>query len=208
MTPQQITFSDKTLQAVYQRVQTELGPLHQIRSVEPSAYFKSLCESIVSQQLSVKVADVIFARLESLVGEDFVPQSVTKLEHEHLRSVGLSNAKAQYIQNIAHAWETGLINPFSLQELEAEQVIEQLVQIKGVGRWTAEMFLIFTLGRPDIFSVGDYGLKKAISNIYNVPITSKPGVFLEISTAWSPHRSLASRVLWKSLELQPSNYNM
>jgi DNA-3-methyladenine glycosylase II len=144
---------------------------------------------------------VIFGRIRQLVGKNFSPGKLLKTSIEDLRRAGLSYAKASYIQNIARAWEKGLIDPQNLHDLEDEAVIEQLVKIKGVGRWTAEMFLIFTLARPNVFSVGDYGLRKAISMAYQVPIESKPAIFLKLAESWSPHKSLASRILWKSLEL-------
>lgn len=194
-------FNDPTLQKLHTRVKQELGPLTPRPPAPPEQYFEALVESIVSQQLSIKVADVIFARVKETVGGGFSPQEVLRSDVERLRGAGLSYSKASYIQNIARAWEEGLVEPALLAELEDEAVIEALVQIKGVGRWTAEMFLMFTLGRQDVFSVGDYGLRKAISIAYNLPIDSKPKIFLELAEKWSPNKTLASRILWKSLEL-------
>jgi DNA-3-methyladenine glycosylase II len=193
--------ADPVLKALHRKVEKQLGSLPVIQSSQPEQYFASLAESIVSQQLSTKVADVIFGRVKQLAGKNFSPKKLLKISVENLRRAGLSYSKASYMQNIARAWEEGLVNPRTLQSLEDEAVIEQLVQIKGIGRWTAEMFLIFTLGRPNVFSVGDYGLRKAISIAYKLPIESKPAIFLELSKRWSPHKSLASRILWKSLEL-------
>lgn len=194
-------FSDPILTELHTKVTEANGNIEPIIAAKPSDYFERLVESIVSQQLSVKVADVIFNRLKTTVGTDFSPATIIATDHEILRSVGLSNAKATYVRNIAESWTNGLIQPENLHNMADEDLIEHLVQIKGVGRWTAEMFLIFTLGRPDIFSVGDYGLKKAISQAYNIPMESKPIVFLDIANHWQPQRSLASRILWKSLEL-------
>lgn len=194
-------FNDPTLHKLHTRVERELGPLTTRPPALPEQYFEALVESIVSQQLSIKVADVIFARVKETVGGGFSPREVLRSDVEHLRGAGLSYSKASYIQNIARAWEEGLVEPALLAELEDEAVIETLVQIKGVGRWTAEMFLMFTLGRPDVFSAGDYGLRKAISLAYEIPLESKPAIFTELAEQWAPNRTFASRILWKSLEL-------
>lgn len=194
-------FAEPVISNLYKKIKKIHGDITPITPANPEQYFERLVESIVSQQLSVKVADIIFERLKKLIGSDFSPLRVLATDHESLRLVGLSNAKAIYIQNIAENWTNGTIQPSLLSSMTDEEVILHLVQIKGVGRWTAEMFLIFTLGRADIFSVGDYGLKKAISLAYNIPITSKPDEFLNLSNNWQPHRSLASRILWKSLDI-------
>lgn len=161
-----------------------------------------MVESIVSQQLSIKVADVIFGRVKQLAGSDFSPGKLLLVSVEDLRTAGLSYSKASYVHNIARAWEEGLVDSGALATMDDAAVIEALVQIKGVGQWTAEMFLMFTLGRPDVFSAGDYGLRKAISLAYEIPLESKPIVFTQLAQQWAPHRTLASRILWKSLELR------
>lgn len=201
MSKPQFEFSDPVLASLHLKVVAAGLEPQPIVPPPSERYFENLVESIVSQQLSVKVADIIFARLKETVGSEFLPSTVIGTSHEDLRAVGLSNAKASYIKNIAEAWESGLVTPAELTTMDEETLIEKLVQIKGVGRWTAEMFLIFTLGKQDVFSVGDYGLKKAISQNYGIDIKSKPAEFLKISSLWTPQRSLASRILWKSLEL-------
>lgn len=202
MTTVRHRFSDPVIRRLHTKVKKQIGPIAVFQATHPEKYFEALAESIVSQQLSVKVADVIFGRVKTLAGNNFSPKKLLKISVEDLRQAGLSYSKAAYIQNIARAWEKGLVDPRSLESLEDEAVIEQLVQIKGIGRWTAEMFLMFTLGRPNVFSVGDYGLRKAISLAYKIPIESKPAVFLELAESWSPHKTLASRILWKSLDLR------
>ena len=195
-------FKDPIISALHQRVVKKLAPLEEFKPTDPSEYFEQLTESVVSQQLSIKVADTIFTRVKDLVGEEFTPQRLLLIDTEKLRKAGLSYSKASYIQNIAYAWKEKSVDPHQLAQMENEEVIEQLVKIKGIGRWTAEMFLMFTLARPDVFSAGDYGLRRAISMAYGVPIESKPAVFIEISDQWSPYRTLASRILWRSLELK------
>lgn len=190
---------DKTILQLIKAVENKFGELSEIQPIAPEKYFASLVESIVSQQLSVKVADVIYSRLETkLVNVD--AESILSAEIDALRAVGLSNAKASYIKNLAQAWQT-TISPNNWQQYTDEEVITDLVKVKGIGVWTAEMFLIFSLGRPNIFSVGDYGLRKAMQKTYQLPATTKPAEYQNLAEKWSPHKSYISRVLWKSLEL-------
>ncbi len=198
--PSEIVFQDPTLASLYTVVTAQFGELPVIIPAASDQYFGKLCESIVSQQLSTKVADVIEARVKLAIGGEWHPEKVLVSETEVLRAAGLSNAKASYIKNIAQVWVDGSVVAEHLTTMTDEEIITELVKIKGVGRWTAEMFLIFTLGRSDVFSVGDYALRKATAQLYNLDIKAKPAEFLSISQNWSPNRSLASRILWKSLE--------
>lgn len=195
-------FRDPILAALHARVEREVGPVILHPPQAPEQYFERLTGSIVSQQLSTKVAEVIFARVRALAGEEFSPARLLMVSVEDLRQAGMSYSKAAYVHNIARAWTDGLVDPHRLEQLDNQAVIETLTQIKGVGQWTAEMFLMFTLGRPDVFSVGDYGLRKAISLAYDISLESKPAVFVTLAEQWSPHRTLACRVLWESLELK------
>jgi DNA-3-methyladenine glycosylase II len=194
--------SDSKLQQLYEQVTEKFGDFTPLTPANPDQYFGKLCESIISQQLSTKVADVIEARVRTLLGGSWTYKSVIATEAEALRGAGLSYAKINYIKNIAEAWQSGAVNSEKLQTQTDEEVITELVKIKGVGRWTAEMFLIFTLGRSDIYSAGDYGLKKAVCKLYGLEMTIKPKELIQISNQWAPHRSLASRILWKSLEIK------
>lgn len=164
-------------------------------------YFLSLTESIISQQLSVKVADVIFARFENLFPEKQVtPEQVLLIDTEKMREVGMSYAKAKYVKAIAqHVLDSPLMFE-QFDEMSDEDIIADLIQIKGVGRWTAEMFLMFTMGREDIFSYGDLGLRNAIKKLYGVEEVT-PETASAIVSLWSPYKTYASRYLWKSLEL-------
>lgn len=194
-------FADPRLVTIHQKVTDQFGELSVLVPAQADEYFGRLAESIISQQLSTKVADVIEARVRTAIGGSWQPELVLQTDSELLRAAGLSYAKVSYVRNIAQAFNDGMIDSVVLGTLRDEEVIAQLVQVKGVGRWTAEMFLIFTLARPDIFSVGDYGLRKAMSLVYGIDIKAKPALFLEIANKWQPNRSLASRILWKSLEL-------
>lgn len=194
-------FKDPVLQQLHTRVTQELGEIESVAPVSKEQYFQSLAENIVGQQLAIKAADVITQRVRTVVGPEFTPKSVLAVPFDRLKGAGLSKAKTNYVRNIAEAWTNRLISVAKLDTLDDEALIIELVKIKGVGRWTAEMFLIFTLGRADVFSIGDYGLRKAIVKAYGLDPLTKPTVLLELSNAWQPNRSLASRILWKSLEL-------
>lgn len=161
-------------------------------------YARELFASIVSQQLSTKVADIIWSRFASLVEKPEDPEIVKTFTIEQLRSVGLSNQKASYILNIANGVTDGTVRLNHLDELEDESIIAELVQLKGVGRWTAEMFLLFTLARPDVFSSGDLGLRNAADKFAGKKLT--PEKLKKLSSSWSPHRSAVSLALWHSLD--------
>lgn len=197
----QTIFLDSTLQKLHEQVLVHSGEIKLPKAIKPEQYFGQLVENIIGQQLSNKVADVIVKRVKDAVGGTWQPELVLVTEHEKLRAAGVSNAKATYIHNIAQAWKDTKNTGMNLQNLSDEEVIEYLTRIKGIGRWTAEMFLLFSLGRPDVFSIGDYGLKRAIIKHYKVEPKAKPHIFLEISQQWQPQRSLASLILWRSLEL-------
>lgn len=170
--------------------------------------FEDLIETIVSQQLSIKAADSIFTRFKNLfdnVGaiprnRPFLfptPEQILAVEQGSIRQIGVSTAKAKYIHNVAQAFLDKDIEIETIKQMSDEEVIESLVRIKGVGKWTAEMILIFTLNRPNIFSHGDLGLRNAIRNLYG--ITEKEEI-MELAESWSPNKSLASWYLWRSLE--------
>jgi len=165
-------------------------------------YFRSLVESIISQQLSVKAADTIFNRFVKLFGNNEFPSAkrVLDMPARTIQSAGLSKQKVHYIKNVARAAGTSAVNFSTMQRLGDEEIIMQLTQIKGIGRWTAEMFLIFSLGRPDVFSYGDLGLRNAMRQLYG--LRKEPSVRRaeQISILWRPYRSYACRYLWASID--------
>lgn len=169
-----------------------------------NSYYSHLTQSIISQQLSTKVADVIIARFQSIVGAEHpTPKQVLAVSDEALRAGGLSWAKISYAKDLAAKVAKGELPLHQLPEMEDEAVITEFTKVKGIGRWTAEMFLIFTLGREDIFSTGDLGLKTAIKNLYGLPYDNTKKYLaevIELSQKWKPYRSYASLALWKSLE--------
>lgn len=162
--------------------------------------FIALCESIISQQLSVKAADTIFERFQKLFPKEIItPKYTSKLTVEQLRSVGLSGQKARYIQDLAQKVTNKELVLEKLNMLENEEIINELVKVKGVGRWTAEMFLMFALRREDIFSYGDLGLRKAIQKLYGLKKEPTQKQAEKIAKNWIPYRTYACRILWKSL---------
>ncbi|MGV3642266.1 MAG: DNA-3-methyladenine glycosylase family protein [Adhaeribacter sp.] len=168
--------------------------------------YLSLLSSIISQQLSTKVARVIKGRFLALFPGEY-PQAEWVLEKadEELRGVGLSFQKIGYIRNVAAFAREGQLDYQVISQLGDEDLIRHLVQIKGVGRWTAEMILMFTLVRPDVFPVDDLGIQNAMKKQYGLSQTGK-SLLLEMSRlaeAWRPHRTLASRYLWQSLDNAP-----
>jgi len=162
----------------------------------PEQYFEELVSSIVGQQLSTKAADTIWGRVEALVGP-VTPANLAKVPHDDLRSVGMSHAKANYVHGLAEDVLSGRLKLNNLDKLADEAVIDRLIAVKGIGRWSAEMFLMFTLGRPDVFSAGDLGLIRSIETHYERPGV-KPEDVLVLSQRWSPHRTTAALVLWHS----------
>ena len=163
--------------------------------------FIYLVKSITSQQLSTKVAEVIYKRFLNLFdGKEPTPQQVLQLKHEQLRGIGFSNSKAMYVKNVAQfAIDRGL-DSRKLGKIENEELIEYLTEIKGVGRWTAEMIMMFALGREDVFAVDDLGIQIAMKNLFNLKISDPKKLkkkMVALSEAWSPYRTYACMYLWR-----------
>ncbi|MFI5124400.1 MAG: DNA-3-methyladenine glycosylase family protein [Chitinophagales bacterium] len=165
-----------------------------------------LCGSIMSQQLSTRVAEVIHKRFLKLYAGKPTPQKILDTPFDTLRAIGLSNAKTKYIQNVAlFTLEKGM-DPKILHKMNNEELIEHFTQIKGVGRWTAEMLLMFTLGREDVFAVDDLGIQNAMIGVYKLDKTDKKKLrddMLRISAKWSPYRTFACLHLWRHKDNAP-----
>jgi DNA-3-methyladenine glycosylase II len=159
-----------------------------------------LCNSIMSQQLSTKVADVFQKRfLELYNGKTPTAQQIAATPFETLRAIGLSNAKANYVINVCSFFIAEKITDTRLHKMSNEELIKYLTQIKGVGQWTVEMILMFTLGREDIFAVDDLGIQQAMCKLYKIDAADKKLMkekMLHISKKWSPYRTYACRYLW------------
>ena len=189
---------DARLGAVIRRV----GALKR-RQRQGHEYFQALVEEIISQQLSGRVADVITERFVALFGRAPAfpePHEILTASDGLLRSSGMSFSKAAYIKNIARAVHEGDLVLRELNVRTDEEVITQLVGIKGIGRWTAEMFLMFSLGREDVFSAGDLGLKNAMIRLYGLRTEPDAARMKKIASRWQPYRTLACRYLWASLD--------
>jgi len=162
-------------------------------------YFQELCLNIIGQQLSGKAASKISQRFLNFLGDPLSPQKLININDQNLRNLGLSWAKASYVKNIAKAYLDGSVEFEKFTDLEDEKIINELITIKGVGPWTAEMFLIFTLGREDVFSNGDLGLKKGLSKLYGLNTFNSVEI-KTITDMWIPYRTYGSITLWHSLE--------
>lgn len=160
-----------------------------------------LCASIMSQQLSTKVAKIIFARFLQLYnGQEPTPQQIVDTSPETLRGIGLSNAKVQYVRNVAQFAMDHQLEDKQFKKMADEEIMSLLTQIKGVGRWTVEMLLMFTLGRKDVFAVDDYGIQSAMKKIYKLDDSDKRAFkekMISISKQWSPYRTYACLHLWR-----------
>jgi DNA-3-methyladenine glycosylase II len=187
--------NDVILYQAIMNLDTEIRP-------EPDIdIYHSLLSSIVSQQLSTKVVKIIWNRFTDLFVEGYPdPEDLLSKDHGILRSIGLSNSKANYVKNVA---EFKLANDMSfdfLQTKSDEDIIQYLSQIKGVGRWTVQMILMFPMDRPNVFPVDDLGIQNAMKRLYNIALEKKElkAKMLDIASVWDPYRTLASKYLWKS----------
>ena len=170
-----------------------------------SAHFSSLLSSIVSQQISTHAAAAVMRRVEALVpeGEELTAGVVVALDPGALRGAGLSAAKTAYVLDLAARVAGGQLDLERLTALDDEAVIAELVQVKGIGRWTAEMFLMFSLGRPDVLPVDDLGLRTALRRHYALATLPDRAASHALGAPWAPYRSVATWYLWRSLQTMP-----
>jgi DNA-3-methyladenine glycosylase II len=187
-----------------------IGPLNARarKRGRPADAYGTLVRSITGQQLSTKAAATIYKRLTGLYGgRTPTPEQIIATDPEQLRAVGLSGAKAAYLRDLAEHIADGELPVDDLAELPDEQVYEALIAVKGLGRWTVDMFLIFHLGRPDVLPVGDLGIRRAMQIRYGLQELPKPSEMEQIAEAWRPHRTLACLYLWESLDNRPGAGN-
>ena len=166
--------------------------------------FATLVKSIVGQQISTKAAAAVWDRLCDLVGP-MTDDSILLRTHEELRSVGLSNRKAEYIVGIAQAWKDEL-HTLDWDSMSDEDILEKLIALRGVGRWTAEMILIFSLLRPDIFPIDDIGVIRGMELVYNSRETLSKSQLNTIAEKWRPYRTLGSWYMWRMIDPEPIEY--
>jgi len=187
--------SDPVLRTIIDRV----GPCR-MEFGEPQ--FHSLAEAIVYQQLNGKAAVTIFKRFAALAGEPLIPAGILKLTNEQMRAVGLSKQKSAYLRDLAERTHRGELDFSRLPEMKDDDVIQHLTQVKGIGVWTAHMFLMFTLRRPNVLPTGDFGIQTAIKKHYNKRKLPKPIQMEKIAKSWEPYRSVACWYLWRSLDIK------
>jgi len=165
-------------------------------------YYESLAESIVSQQLSVKAADTIWKRFILLLPDQkVIPENVLAIDNQKIRDAGISWSKISYIKDLSQKTLDSHIIFEEFENMSDEEIINELIKVKGIGRWTAEMFLMFAMGRPDVFSYGDLGLRRALQRFYDFDHEPTVEEMEKIVSVWSPYKTYASRVLWRALEL-------
>ncbi len=183
------------------------GPLdeEERRRGRPDDAYGALLRAIVGQQLSVKAARTIYDRLCGLYGDRTpTPAELISTDPDELRGVGLSRAKAAYLRDLAEHVEDGELDLERLPQLDDDEVSAQLIAIKGLGRWTVDMFLMFHLGRPDILPVGDLGIRRAVQIAYGLEDLPDAAELTRIAQPWQPHRTLACLYLWASLDNAPA----
>jgi DNA-3-methyladenine glycosylase II len=185
--------SDPVLAAIIERVGE-----YRIEFRQPD--FETLVKSITYQQLSGKVASVIFNRLAKAAGGRITPESILKLRPSRMRAVGLSGQKTAYIRDLARHTRDGVLVFEELDSLTDAEVIERLTQVKGIGVWTVHMFLIFALRRLDVLPTGDLGIRAAVKKAYGMNELPKPIEIETLAAAWKPYCTVASWYLWRSLE--------
>jgi len=198
----------RTADPVLGAIVEELGPDDpaNARGGRPDDHYGALVRAIVGQQLSTKAARTIYGRLtERFGGRTPTPQQILDDDPEELRAAaGLSRAKAGYLRSLAEHVIAGELELERLDELPDEQVTAELVAVKGLGVWTAHMFLMLHLQRPDVLPVGDLGIRRAVERAYGLPDLPDPAQLTEIAEPWRPHRTLACRYLWRSLDNAPA----
>ena len=176
------------------------------RDGRPDDHYGALVRAIVGQQLSTKAARTIYLRLtERYGGRTPTPAELIADDLDELRvAAGLSRAKASYLRSLAEHVVSGELELERLDEMPDDEVAAELVAVKGLGQWTADMFCMFHLGRPDILPVGDLGIRRAVERAYELPAMPNPAELTEIAEPWRPHRTLACRYLWRSLDNEPA----
>jgi DNA-3-methyladenine glycosylase II len=165
-------------------------------------HFSALVRAITGQQLSTKAASTIFARLVALMPDGLTPAALSALTDQQLRAVGMSRQKITYFRDLCEKALSGVVPLDALDQMSDEEVIVALTKIKGIGRWSAEMFLMFRLHRPDVLPVDDLGIVNAIKNVYRLRKRPNADRIRKIGSAWEPYRSVACWYLWRSLDNQ------
>jgi DNA-3-methyladenine glycosylase II len=183
----------------------EVGPIGDFFAGRPTDHYSTLVRSIVGQQLSTRAAAAIWGRLiDRFGGHAPTPEEVLADDPDELRTAaGLSHAKVKYLRSLAEHILDGSLQLDRLHDLPDEEVTAELVAVKGIGVWSADMFLMFHLHRPDVLPAGDLGIRRAVMLHYGLPAMPKPAEVIELGEPWRPHRTLACVYLWRSLHVTP-----
>jgi DNA-3-methyladenine glycosylase II len=205
MTPHEtLARADPVMAALVERL-GRLSVEARRRRRPPVDAYGMLLRSVIGQQLSVKAAATIYGRvLELFGGETPKPEALLEVEPERLREAGLSGRKVEYVRDLAAHVISGELELDRLDQLGDEEVIEEITAVRGFGVWSAQMFLIFFLDRPDVLPTGDLGIRRAVQVEYGLPELPAPAELTEIAEPWRPHRSLACIYLWESLANTPT----
>jgi DNA-3-methyladenine glycosylase II len=200
-----LSAADPVLGALIERLAPTITPLETRRARRPTEYYAGLVRTICGQQLSTKAAQSIWLRLLGhFGGEPPTPQTILDADPEELRAAaGLSRAKVLYLRSLAEHVLSGSLELDRLDQLDDETVISELVAVKGIGEWSAHMFLMFQLARPDVLAPGDLGIRKGIQIAYGLEALPTPAEVIAIAEAWRPHRTLACHYLWGTIDAAP-----
>ena len=174
-----------------------------LASAQRSDHFSALVRAITGQQLSTKAAATIYGRLVALMPDGVTHEALAAVSDDQLRAVGMSRQKGAYFRDLCDKVASGALPLHSLEAMSDDDVIAALTQVKGIGRWSAEMFLMFRLHRPDVLPVGDLGIVNAVKNVYRLRKKPTADRIHKIGEAWRPYRSVASWYLWRSLDNEP-----
>lgn len=190
--------------AVMARVIREMGPFKLKRNRN---YFQVLCKAIVGQQISIKAAESITRRFQNIfTGSRPTPEKVQGLTEKQLREVGLSNQKVKYMKDLSTKFLDGSVRPQRMAHQDNEEIIKQLTGVYGVGRWTAEMFLIFSLNRLDVLPVGDLGLRAGVKQLYNMRALPTPDRVRTLGKKWQPFETVGTWYTWRSMDEEVVTY--
>jgi DNA-3-methyladenine glycosylase II len=197
--------ADPVLGALIDRLLPSVPPLEHRRHRRPQEYYSGLVRTICGQQLSTRAADAIWARvLGYFAGELPTPEAILAADSEELRAAGgLSRAKTGYLRSLAEHVLSGELELDKLEDLDDETVMTELTAVKGLGEWSAHMFLMFQLGRPDVLAPGDLGIRKAIQIVWELDELPKPAEVIARAEPWRPYRTVACHYLWGAIDVKP-----
>jgi DNA-3-methyladenine glycosylase II len=200
-----LSTADPVLGALIERLAPTLPPLELRRHRRPEDYYAGLVRTIVGQQLSTRAANAIWLRvLDFFAGELPTPEAILDADPDALRAAGgLSRAKTGYLRSLAEHVTSGALELERLEQLDDETVLAELVAVKGLGEWSAHMFLMFQLGRPDILAPGDLGIRKGIQIVYELDEMPKPAEVIARAEPWRPYRTIACHYIWGAIDVKP-----